>query len=659
MKYNKTRELESICSIPALTIIRRHFTMKSNKMTKILDTIEKPGDLKTLTYSELTQLASEIREELVAVVSANGGHLASNLGVVELTLALHRVYNAPQDKIVWDVGHQTYTHKLVTGRRKEFASLRQYGGLSGFTSREESEYDTFGAGHSSTSISAALGIAVARDFAGDDYHVAAVIGDGGITGGMAIEGLNQTGHIGTRLVVILNDNGMSISPTVGAIARVLDKIRFDHRYLVSKEKSQKVLKVLPLGKQVWRFGLQIESWLKDISRPTRFWENFGFNYIGPIDGHDFKKLEIALKRARNYTAGPIVVHVITTKGSGYLPAEGDSVYFHGIAGTNGKANNKTIPTYSNIFAQTTLKLARQNPKLVVVTPAMPEGNCLSILQQEFPKRVFDVGICEQHAVTFAAGLATQGYLPVLAIYSTFLQRSFDQIIHDVCLQELPMVFAIDRGGIVGDDGKTHQGIFDLSYLSLIPNMIVAAPKDENELQHMLYTAVKSGKIMAIRYPRSQGLGVNMDAEFRELPIGKGEILRQGNDIAITAIGSMVSPALEAAEKLALQGIEATVVNARFVKPIDAELIIDLATRIKCIVTVEENTLSGGFGNYVNDALRQSDLRDVIIRNVGLPDVFIEHGGQDFLRSKYGLDAAGIIGKVLEIVPAGSATKIVR
>jgi 1-deoxy-D-xylulose-5-phosphate synthase len=633
--------------------------MKSNKMTKILDTIEKPGDLKTLTYSELKQLASEIREELVAVVSANGGHLASNLGVVELTLALHRVYNAPHDKIVWDVGHQAYAHKLVTGRRKEFASLRQYGGLSGFTSREESEYDIFGAGHSSTSISAALGIAVARDFSGEDYHVAAVIGDGGITGGMAIEGLNQTGHIGTRLVVILNDNGMSISPTVGAIARLLDRIRFDHRYLVSKEKSKKLLKVLPLGNQVWRLGLQIESWLKDVSRPTRFWENFGFNYIGPIDGHDFKKLETALKRARNYTAGPIVVHVITTKGSGYLPAEGDSVYFHGIAGTNGKFNNKTIPTYSNIFAQTILKLSRENPKLVVVTPAMPEGNCLNALQQEFPKRVFDVGICEQHAVTFAAGLSTQGYLPVLAIYSTFLQRSFDQIIHDVCLQELPMVFAVDRGGIVGDDGKTHQGIFDLSYLSLIPNMIVAAPKDENELQHMLYTAVKSGKIMAVRYPRSQGLGVNMDSEFRELPIGKGEILRQGNDIAILAIGSMVAPALEAAEKLALQGVEATVVNARFVKPVDAELIVDMATRIKRIVTVEENTLSGGFGNCVNDAVRQSDLRDVIIRNVGLPDIFIEHGGQDFLRSKYSLDAAGIISKVLEIVPAGSATKVVR
>ena len=649
---------QSILEYTALTITGRQITMKSTAMTKILDRIDKPDDLKNLTYPELTQLASEIREELISVVSANGGHLASNLGVVELTLALHRVYNAPHDKIIWDVGHQAYAHKLVTGRRKEFASLRHYGGLSGFTSREESEYDAFGAGHSSTSISAALGIAVARDFAGEDYHVVAVIGDGAITGGMAIEGLNQTGHIGTRLVVVLNDNGMSISPTVGAIARLLDRIRFDHRYLISKEKSQKLLKVLPLGKQVWRFGLQIESWLKDISRPTRFWENFGFNYIGPIDGHDFKRLETALSRARNYTAGPIVVHIITTKGNGYLPAEGDSVYFHGLTGTSGEVNNKTIPTYSNIFAQTTLKLARENTKLVVVTPAMPEGNCLNVVQQEFPKRVFDVGICEQHAVTFAAGLATQGYLPVLAIYSTFLQRSFDQIIHDVCLQELPMVFAVDRGGIVGDDGKTHQGIFDLSYLSLIPNMIVASPKDENELQHMLYTAVKSDKIMAVRYPRSHGLGVPMDTEFKILPIGKGEILRQGNDVAILAIGSMVAPALEAAQNLALQGVEATVVNARFVKPVDAELVIELATRIKRIITVEENTLSGGFGNYVNDAIRQADLSDVIIRNVGLPDVFIEHGGQDFLRSKYGLDAMGIIKKVFEIIPAASITKII-
>lgn len=493
-------------------------------------------------------------------------------------------------------------------------------------------------------------MAVARDFNGDNYNVVAVIGDGGITGGMALEGLNQAGHIGTRFVVVLNDNGMSISPTVGAIARVLDRIRFDHRYRIGKETSQKILKRLPLGTKLWRFGLQIESWLKDMSRPTRFWEGFGFNYIGPVDGHDFKKLEIALNRAKNYTSSPILVHVVTTKGSGYLPAEGNAVYFHGITGTNGTSKKKTMPTYSNIFAQTMLKLARENPKLVIITPAMPEGNSLSVVQEEFPKRVFDVGICEQHAVTFAAGLATQGYLPVLAIYSTFLQRAFDQIIHDVSLQELPMVFAIDRGGIVGDDGKTHQGIFDLSYLSMIPNIIVSAPKDENELQHLLFTAIKSGKIMAVRYPRSAGLGVKMDTELRELPLGRSEVLRQGKDVAILAIGSMVAPSMEAADILAKSGIEATVVNARFVKPIDSELVTDLAARIKNIVTVEENTLSGGFGSYVMSALKNTDVKDVKVKTIGLPDVFVEHGRQDFLRSMYGLDAKGIVKTILTMLP---------
>jgi 1-deoxy-D-xylulose-5-phosphate synthase len=623
-------------------------------MTRILDSINEPGDLKSLSITELEQLSIEIREELVEVVSANGGHLASNLGVVELTLALHRVFDTPRDKIVWDVGHQSYAHKLITGRRKEFTSLRQYGGLSGFTSRDESDYDVFSAGHSSTSISAALGMAVARDFNGDNYNVVAVIGDGGITGGMALEGLNQAGHIGTRFVVVLNDNGMSISPTVGAIARVLDRIRFDHRYRIGKETSQKILKRLPLGTKLWRFGLQIESWLKDMSRPTRFWEGFGFNYIGPVDGHDFKKLEIALNRAKNYTSSPILVHVVTTKGSGYLPAEGNAVYFHGITGTNGTSKKKTVPTYSNIFAQTMLKLARENPKLVIITPAMPEGNSLSVVQEEFPKRVFDVGICEQHAVTFAAGLATQGYLPVLAIYSTFLQRAFDQIIHDVSLQELPMVFAIDRGGIVGDDGKTHQGIFDLSYLSMIPNIIVSAPKDENELQHLLFTAIKSGKIMAVRYPRSVGLGVKMDTEFRELPIGRSEVLRQGKDVAILAIGSMVAPSMEAADILAKSGIEATVVNVRFVKPIDSELVTDLAAHIKNIVTVEENTLSGGFGSYVLSALKNTDVKDVKVKTIGLPDVFVEHGRQDFLRSMYGLDAKGIVKTILTMLPVTTA-----
>lgn len=637
-----------------MTSLVRIVSIDSGEMTRILDSINEPGDLKSLSITELEQLSIEIREELVEVVSANGGHLASNLGVVELTLALHRVFDTPRDKIVWDVGHQSYAHKLITGRRKEFTSLRQYGGLSGFTSRDESDYDVFSAGHSSTSISAALGMAVARDFNGDNYNVVAVIGDGGITGGMALEGLNQAGHIGTRFVVVLNDNGMSISPTVGAIARVLDRIRFDHRYRIGKETSQKILKRLPLGTKLWRFGLQIESWLKDMSRPTRFWEGFGFNYIGPVDGHDFKKLEIALNRAKNYTSSPILVHVVTTKGSGYLPAEGNAVYFHGITGTNGTSKKKTVPTYSNIFAQTMLKLARENPKLVIITPAMPEGNSLSVVQEEFPKRVFDVGICEQHAVTFAAGLATQGYLPVLAIYSTFLQRAFDQIIHDVSLQELPMVFAIDRGGIVGDDGKTHQGIFDLSYLSMIPNIIVSAPKDENELQHLLFTAIKSGKIMAVRYPRSVGLGVKMDTEFRELPIGRSEVLRQGKDVAILAIGSMVAPSMEAADILAKSGIEATVVNVRFVKPIDSELVTDLAAHIKNIVTVEENTLSGGFGSYVLSALKNTDVKDVKVKTIGLPDVFVEHGRQDFLRSMYGLDAKGIVKTILTMLPVTTA-----
>ncbi len=626
-------------------------------MDRLLDRIDKPGDLKSLTPKELRQLASEIRQELVSVVSANGGHLASNLGVIELTLALHRIFDSPRDKIIWDVGHQSYAHKLITGRRKEFASLRQYDGISGFTSREESEHDHFGTGHASTSISAALGMAVARDLAGDDYNVIAVVGDGAITGGMALEGLNQAGHLRSRLIVILNDNGMSISPTVGAIARLLDRIRFDHRYRIGKEKSQKLFNVLPLGKKVWRASVRIEGWIKDLVRTTTLWEDFGFNYIGPVNGHSIRELETALKRARDYKPGPIVVHVVTTKGEGYLPAEGNAVYFHGISGTNGSSNKKSIPTYSDIFAQTMLKLARENPKLVVITPAMPEGNSLNTLQTEFPKRVFDVGICEQHAVTFAAGLATQGYLPVVAIYSTFLQRSFDQIIHDVCLQELPVVFAIDRGGIVGDDGKTHQGIFDLSYLTLIPNIIVAAPKDENELQHMLYTAITSGKAMAVRYPRSAGLGVTMDTEFQKLPIGKSEILRHGNDIAILAIGSMVAPAMDAARELTAKGIEATVVNARFVKPIDKEMVIDLANRIKRIITIEENTLPGGFGSQIIDTINKAGINNVKIRSIGLPDKFIEHGGQKFLRSKYGLDANGIIKQALEIVPNKSATKI--
>jgi 1-deoxy-D-xylulose-5-phosphate synthase len=597
----------------------------------------------------LAQLAAEIRQELVAVVSANGGHLASNLGAVELTIALHRVFDSPHDKIIWDVGHQSYVHKLLTGRRKRFSTIRQYGGLSGFTNRSESEHDPFGAGHASTSVSAALGMAIARDLAGDDYNVVAIIGDGAITGGMALEAMNQLGHLGSRVCVVLNDNGMSISPSVGSIAKLLGRIRFDYRYRWAEEESRKVLSHFAWGRKIWQAGNRLIKGFRGLIIPTVLWEELGFAYLGPIDGHNIKELEKALTRARDYRTEPTLIHVITTKGKGYLPAEGDAVYFHGVSAKGAPA--KKIPSYSEVFAQTVLRLAREDPKLVAITPAMPEGNFLSIVEAEFPKRVFDVGICEQHAVTFAAGLATQGFKPIVAIYSTFLQRAFDQIIHDVCLQDLPVVFAIDRSGIVGDDGKTHQGTFDISYLMPIPNLIIAAPKDENELQHLLYTAVKTNHPMAVRYPRGSGVGVDLEPELRKIPIGKGEILREGGDVAILAIGAMATPALEAADELAKQGVEATVVNARFAKPLDSKLILDIASRIKRLVTVEENTISGGFGNSVVELLQQSGISDVHIKTIGIPDEFVEQGGPTVLRAKYGLDAQGIAKQVLELIPS--------
>jgi 1-deoxy-D-xylulose-5-phosphate synthase len=612
-------------------------------MPRLIDRIDSPADLKGLSPAALGELAAEIRHEIISTVTTTGGHLASNLGVVELTIALHRVFDSPRDKIIWDVGHQSYVHKLLTGRRRQFNSLRQYGGLSGFTSRDESEHDPFGAGHASTSISAALGMAVARDMAGDDYNIVAVIGDGAITAGMAYEALNQAGHLGSRLVVVLNDNGMSISPTVGALAKLLSKVRFDRRIGKAKRRSKKIVTALPLGKKIWWLGEQIETRLKGFLAPTPIWEALGFTYIGPIDGHNIRELETAFIRARDYTSRPILVHVITTKGKGYSPAETNAVYFHGVPAKG--SHNEEIPTYSEVFAQTILRLAHEEPRLIVVTPAMPEGNCLSIVEAEFPRRVFDVGICEQHAVTFAAGMATQGYLPVVAIYSTFLQRAFDQVIHDICLQNLPVVFAIDRGGIVGDDGKTHQGTFDISYLTLIPQLVVAAPKDENELQHLLYTAIKLGRPMAVRYPRSPGLGVPLDTELHEIPIGKSEVLRYGEDVAILALGALVAPSLEAAAELSAEGIEATVVNARFAKPLDTALINDLAGRIKRIVTVEENVLTGGFGSSVVQLLQESAHGNVVVKNIGIPDEFIEHGTQAILRAKYYLDAKGIARKV--------------
>lgn len=615
-------------------------------MSRLLDRINSPADLKRLKKAQLGRLAAELRQELVSRVSINGGHLASNLGVVELTIALHRVFDSPRDKIIWDVGHQSYVHKLLTGRRKRFASLRQYGGLSGFTSRSESEHDPFGSGHASTSVSAALGMAIARDLAGDNYNVVAVIGDGAITGGMAYEALNQAGHLGSKLCVVLNDNGMSISPTVGAMAKLLSRVRFDYRYRWAEEGSKRLLDRLPLGRRLWQLGRRLRAVFKGLIMPTVLWEELGFTYIGPVDGHDIEALELALTQARDYCKKPAFVHVITTKGKGYLPAEGDAVYFHGVPAQG--ANPRKAPSYSEVFAQTVLRLAREDPRIVAITPAMPEGNSLSIVAAEFPERVFDVGICEQHAVTFAAGLATQGYKPIVAIYSTFLQRAFDQLIHDVCLQDLPVVFAIDRSGIVGEDGKTHQGTFDLSYLSLIPNLIVSAPKDENELQHLIYTAVRAKHPMAIRYPRGAGLGVRLDSRLREIPIGKGEILRYGKDVLILAIGAMVAPSLEAAVELASKGIEATVVNARFVKPLDEKLILNLAGEIKRVVTVEENTLSGGFGSAVAILFAQAGMSEIELKSIGIPDEFVEQGSQELLRRNYGLDSRGISREVLKL-----------
>jgi 1-deoxy-D-xylulose-5-phosphate synthase len=592
---------------------------------------------------------------MVETVHVTGGHLASSLGAVELTIALHRVFDSPSDKIIWDVGHQAYAHKLLTGRRERFNTLRQYGGLSGFPSRDESPHDPFGTGHASTSISAALGMASARDLNGDNYNVIAVIGDGSISGGMALEALNNTASSGTKLIVVLNDNGMSISPTVGAIGRLLRKVRFDRRYYRANERGKRLLDSLPLGKQAASLGSQIKHSLKSLFLTNTIWEDLGFAYMGPIDGHNIAELESALVQARDYSQRAVLVHIVTTKGKGYGPAEDDAVCFHGVAPQGSKV--KVAPSYSEVFAQTMLQLMRGDPSVVIITAAMPEGNCLSSIQQEFPKRVFDVGICEQHAVTFAAGLSTQGIKPVVAIYSTFLQRSFDQIIHDVCLQRLPVTFAVDRGGIVGDDGKTHQGIFDLSFLPLIPNLMVAAPRDGNELQNLLYTAVYSGRPMAVRYARGTGLNVHMDAKPHSIPVGSGELLREGADLALVAIGTCVQTALDAAGMLAEQGIEATVIDARFAKPLDGALITGAVKRTGRLVTIEENVLGGGFGSSVLAALEQSAIYNVKSRCIGIPDKFVEHGTQAILRAKYGLDSQGIVRQIHDFFPELAGPKI--
>ncbi len=630
-------------------------------MGRLLKRIDSPKDLKKLRLPQLPKLAEELREVIVKTVAENGGHLAPNLGVIELTIALHYVFDSPRDKIVWDVGHQSYAHKLLTGRRNDFHTLRQYGGIAGFPKRSESPHDIVDTGHSSTSISAGLGLITAQDFLNQEGRVVVVIGDGSMTAGLAFEGLNNAGHLKKDLIVILNDNEMSISPNVGALSSYLSRKLTGRVARRIKRDLEGLVTHLPGGEHLLSVIKKSEDALKCILTPGMLFEALGFRYVGPIPGHNIEALIETLRNVKNLE-GPTLVHVLTKKGKGYPPAEEEPERFHGlgpfeIATGRPKKGKTKPPSYTNVFSRVMVRLGEEEPRLVAITAAMPTGTGLKAFGEHFPDRFFDVGIAEQHAVTFAAGLALGGMIPVCAIYSTFLQRAYDQIIHDVALTNLHVVFAIDRGGIVGEDGPTHQGQFDLTYLRAVPNMVVMAPKDENELQHMLYTAIKHDGPIAVRYPRGSGVGVSLDWELREIPIGKAELLREGEDLLILAIGNMVYPSLEAAERLAEQGLSVAVVNARFAKPIDEELIVSFAKQIGRVLTVEENTLLGGFGSAVLEVLAEHGVQ-VPVKRIGLPDIFIEHGAPALLREKYGLTPEGIYQKALELLRAAPKIKAV-
>jgi 1-deoxy-D-xylulose-5-phosphate synthase len=612
----------------------------------LIKNIESPADLKKLTQEELPLLAEELRDIIIEQVSCEGGHLASNLGVVELTIALHYVFNTPLDKIVWDVGHQSYAHKLLTGRFKKFATLRKYRGLSGFPKMEESPFDAFGTGHSSTSISAALGIAEARDKRGERFKVIPVIGDGALTSGLAFEGLNNAGQLKKDLLVILNDNEMSISKNVGALSAYLNRILTGEAFQKLKKETKSFLEHIPkLGAPVSKMAQRAEETIKGLFLPGILFEELGFTYIGPIDGHDIDLLIETFSRVRQLNE-PVLLHVITKKGRGYKFSEKDPCVFHGIGpfdlDTGTVSSDPTTPTYSEVFGKALTALAQEDIRLVAISAAMREGTGLDIFSEKFPERFYDVGIAEPHAVTFAAGLASHGLRPVVAIYSTFLQRAYDEIIHDVCLQNLPVIFAIDRSGIVGEDGATHQGVFDISYLRHIPNLLVMSPKDAPELRGMLRLALHHDGPSAIRYPRGRvKQPIGYSAKEAAVTMGKGELLSQGDDIALIAIGNAVSPAFKAAEMLRKEGISPCVINARFIKPLDEELILSTASRVKRIVTVEENVLAGGFGSAVLECLNKAELDDVSVRRIGIEDEFVEHGSQSILRKKYSLDDEGI------------------
>ena len=602
---------------------------------RLLETIASPADLRQLDRRQLPQLARELRQFIIESVSGTGGHLSSNLGTVELTIALHYVFNTPEDRIVWDVGHQTYAHKVLTGRRERMSTLRQLHGLAGFPRREESPYDTFGTAHSSTSISAALGMAVAARLDGRRRRAVAVIGDGAMTAGMAFEALNNAGATDEDVLVVLNDNDMSISENVGALNNYLARLLSGRVYNTARKASERVLRAVP---PAWELARRAEEHVTGMVTPGTLFEEFGFNYIGPIDGHD---LDVLVSTLRNVSKldGPQFLHVITRKGKGMPQAEDDPILYHGVSkfdpsvGIVGKSGGR--PTYTQIFGDWLCDMARADRRLVAITPAMREGSGLVRFSQEHPDRYFDVGIAEQHAVTFAAGLACDGIKPVVAIYSTFLQRGYDQLIHDVCIQNLPVVFALDRGGLVGADGPTHHGAFDLSFLRCLPNMVVMAPADEDECRQMLFTAFSLDGPTAVRYPRGSGPGVPVSAEMTALPVGRGEIRRRGERIAILAFGSMVPPALAAAAEL-----DATVANMRFVKPLDEALVAELAASHELLVTVEENVLDGGAGSAVLEALARLRLERRVLR-LGLPDECVEHGDPGLLLRQCGLDAEGI------------------
>ncbi len=627
----------------------------------MIEKIESPQDIKKLTAEELNSLAEELRGLIIERVSKNGGHLASNLGVVELTVAMHYVFNSPRDKFIWDVGHQSYSHKLLTGRFGQFHTMRKFGGLSGFPKRSESPHDAFGTGHSSTSISAALGIIEARDRKGEDFKVIAVIGDGALTGGLAFEGLNQAGHMKKDLIVILNDNEMSISPNVGAMSTYLHKVLTGTFYKKFRQETRALLEGIPrIGESVAKIAGKAEGSLKGFFLPGGLFQDLGFNYLGPIDGHDLPLLIATLTSIKSLTE-PVLLHIVTKKGKGYKFSEDDPCIFHGIGPfeiETGEVNGSAPApgpkgceciSYSEGFGRALVEAASVDERIIAITAAMTEGTGLTAFAERFPDRFYDVGIAEPHAVTFAAGLASQGLRPVVAVYSTFLQRGYDEVIHDVCLQNLPVIFAVDRAGIVGEDGPTHQGLFDISFLRNVPGLMIMAPADLAELKKMLMTALRHEGASVIRYPRGKAsTDLNLSGES-DVVAGKSAILLEGDDVAIIGIGNTVSPSVKAAGMLKNDGISACVVNARFVKPLDKELIISVARRTKKLIVVEENVLAGGFGSCVIECLSDAGVSGIAVRRIGIDDEFVEHGSQKRLREKYGLDEQGIYKAALEFV----------